>query len=79
MAAWPLDRLPSGYRTQAEDAGAVLLEAGTDRLGPGPRDLRAIGLRRPVRPGRRRARRGADRGRDDFLALGTAALDGSAT
>src|SRR5262249_44656716 len=28
-AAW--DRLPSGYRTQAEDAGAVLLESGTDR------------------------------------------------
>src|SRR5262249_55996650 len=28
-AAW--DRLPSGYRTQAEDAGAALLESGTDR------------------------------------------------
>jgi alpha-mannosidase len=26
-----LDRLPSGYRTQAEDAGAVLLESGPDR------------------------------------------------
>lgn len=25
------DRLPSGYRTQAEDAGAALIEAGTDR------------------------------------------------
>jgi alpha-mannosidase len=25
------DRLPSGYLTQAEDAGAVLIEAGTDR------------------------------------------------
>ena len=27
----PGDRLPSGYQTQAEDAGAVLLESGTDR------------------------------------------------
>jgi alpha-mannosidase len=26
------DRLPSGYRTSAADAGAVLLESGTDRL-----------------------------------------------
>src|SRR5262249_19206569 len=25
------DRLPSGYRTQAEDAGAACLESGTDR------------------------------------------------
>jgi alpha-mannosidase len=26
------DRLPSGYRTQAEDAGAALLESGADRV-----------------------------------------------
>src|SRR5262249_12185124 len=25
------DRLPSGYRTQAEDAGTALVESGTDR------------------------------------------------
>ena len=31
VAAGTLDRLPSGYRTQAEDAGAIVLEAGTDR------------------------------------------------
>jgi alpha-mannosidase len=31
IAAGTLDRLPSGYRTQAEDAGAILLESGTDR------------------------------------------------
>ena len=30
-ASGTLDRLPSGYRTQAEDAGAVVLESGTDR------------------------------------------------
>lgn len=27
-----VERLPSGYRTQAEDAGAVLIESGADRL-----------------------------------------------
>ena len=31
VAAGALDRLPSGYRTQVEDAGAILLESGTDR------------------------------------------------
>ena len=31
IAGGPADRLPSGYRTQAEDAGAILLESGTDR------------------------------------------------
>ncbi len=31
VAAGALDRLPSGYRTQVEDAGAVLLESSTDR------------------------------------------------
>ncbi len=31
LAAGTLDRLPSGYRTQVEDAGAILLESGTDR------------------------------------------------
>ncbi|SIO06443.1 alpha-mannosidase [Singulisphaera sp. GP187] len=32
VAAGVLDRLPSGYQTQAEDAGTILLEGGTDRL-----------------------------------------------
>ncbi|MGO9813355.1 MAG: hypothetical protein ACLP53_21635, partial [Isosphaeraceae bacterium] len=31
IAAGVLDRLPSGYRTQVEDAGAILLDSGTDR------------------------------------------------
>ncbi len=31
IVAGTLDRLPSGYRTQVEDAGAILLESGTDR------------------------------------------------
>ena len=31
IASGTLDRLPSGYRTQVEDAGAILLETGTDR------------------------------------------------
>ena len=31
VAAGALDRLPSGYRTQVEDSGAILLESGTDR------------------------------------------------
>ncbi len=31
VASGTLDRLPSGYRTQAEDAGAIVLESGTDR------------------------------------------------
>jgi alpha-mannosidase len=32
MATGCADRLPSGYRTQAEDARTALLESGTDRL-----------------------------------------------
>jgi alpha-mannosidase len=61
-----LERLPSGYRTNADDAGALVVEAGRDRaatvvellgrldLPPGPRDddSEAVAL--------------------DFLALGTA-------
>ncbi len=31
IAEGAADRLPSGYRTQAEDAGAALLDSGTDR------------------------------------------------
>ncbi|HMB05162.1 MAG TPA: glycosyl hydrolase family 38, partial [Isosphaeraceae bacterium] len=31
IAAGAAERLPSGYRTQAEDAGAVLFDGGTDR------------------------------------------------
>ena len=31
IAGGACDQLPSGYRTQAEDAGAALLESGTDR------------------------------------------------
>lgn len=32
LAAGTAARLPSGYRTQAEDAGTFLIESGTDRL-----------------------------------------------
>ncbi len=31
LAGGTADRLPSGYRTQVEDAGTILLEAGSDR------------------------------------------------
>jgi alpha-mannosidase len=68
LAAGVADRLPSGYREQAEDAGTVLIDGEDDRLA----------LVREVR-----ARMGGvgaidDRGEDlervalDFLALGTA-------
>jgi alpha-mannosidase len=64
--AW--DRLPSGYRTQAEDASSTLLESGTDRaelvrqiqarLGAesAPENLENEGMTKAAR---------------DFLALGT--------
>ena len=38
LAAGAADRLPSGYRTQAEDAGSIVVEAGGDR----PALVRAI-------------------------------------
>ena len=76
IAEGTADRLPSGYRTQAEDAGAILIEGGADRAAlvrddpgaPGP----ALGT--PETSDEPDAAAVAH----DFLALGTAA-GGSAT
>ncbi len=63
-----IDRLVSGYRTQADDAGAVVLEGGTDR----PSLILEI-LER-LEPGASLDDRGPDAEEIalDFLALGTA-------
>ena len=53
VAAGTLDRLPSGYRTQVEDAGAILLESGTDRAGADRSDPGASGRGRHARDFRR--------------------------
>jgi alpha-mannosidase len=62
------DRLPSGYRTAAEDAGSILIEASTDRDELVRRIERRLGtdaaLDQPVDEPRDRAAR-------DYLALGT--------
>ena len=74
VAGLDLDRLPSGYRTQAEDAGA-------DR--PRVRDRSAALIRQtPGAAGRRRhardvARRGDDRHRRRFPGAGHDPLDGA--
>lgn len=60
------DRLPSGYRTQAEDAGAILLEGQADRLGL----VREI-LER-LEPGAALGPPESQPVALDFLALGTA-------
>src|SRR5581483_7031204 len=69
IAEGAAERLPSGYRTQAEDAGAVLLDGGTDR----PALVRAIQERlgavgTPETTGDDATTSAAL----DFLALGTA-------
>ncbi|WP_337173803.1 glycosyl hydrolase family 38 [Paludisphaera sp.] len=56
------DRLPSGYATQAEDAGAVLLESGPDRDATVREIRERLGVHEPETPP----------GADDFLALGMA-------
>src|SRR5262245_37895697 len=67
VAAGANDRLPSGYRTQAEDAGAILIEGGTDRLAL----VRELGSRiggEFAADGENELARSAR----DFLVLGTA-------
>jgi alpha-mannosidase len=62
------DQLPSGYRTQAEDAGTTLLESGTDRADLIRRiqeRLGADGVNETV------ADEGMTTTATDFLALGT--------
>jgi alpha-mannosidase len=44
LAAGTSERLPSGYRTQAADAGTILIEAGADRPGLVREILARIGL-----------------------------------
>jgi alpha-mannosidase len=56
------DRLPSGYATQAEDAGAVLLESGPDRDATVREIQERLGIHEPETPP----------GAEDFLALGMA-------
>ena len=62
------DRLPSGYRTQAEDAGAVLLDSGTDRADLVGRIRARIGIEASTDPVETDPIAAAAR---DFLALGT--------
>src|SRR5512135_262055 len=71
LAAGSADRLPAGYRTQAEDAGSIVVEAGGDR----PALFRAIRERLGTAPA---SASGADEDEAgdpvalDFLALGSA-------
>ena len=69
VAAGVLDRLPSGYRTQAEDAGAIILEGGTDRLAL-VRDL--LARIDAVEPALDTEDEGLTTAANDFFALGTA-------
>ncbi|HEV3121262.1 MAG TPA: glycosyl hydrolase family 38, partial [Isosphaeraceae bacterium] len=64
------ERLPSGYRTQAEDCGALLVEAGdlSDRLALAARALARIDAEASLQE----AGPEGDRLALDFLALGTA-------
>lgn len=74
VAEGTIDRLPSGYLTQVEDAGATLIEAGTDR----PALVRSIRGRMglPDPPGVEAVEGDADadatKSALDFHALGTA-------
>ncbi len=62
------DRLPSGYRTQAEDARAALLESGTDRVEL----IHQIQARLGVHDGAEQVESaGMITTAHDFLALGT--------
>ncbi|WP_406700963.1 glycosyl hydrolase family 38 [Singulisphaera sp. Ch08] len=69
VAADGLDRLPSGYQTQAEDAGAIVLNGGTDRLAL-VRDL--LARIEAVEPALDTEDEGLTTAANDFLALGTA-------
>ncbi|MGP0069420.1 MAG: glycosyl hydrolase family 38 [Isosphaeraceae bacterium] len=62
------DRLPSGYRTQAEDAGAALLESGSDRDELIARIEARIGKEGASDPARNEPLAATAR---DFLAIGT--------
>jgi alpha-mannosidase len=63
------DRLPSGYRTQAEDAGTALLESGTDRTDLIRRIQERIGVPGATDAVEDQTMAGVSA---DFLALGTA-------
>ncbi|AGA30408.1 glycoside hydrolase family 38 N-terminal domain-containing protein [Singulisphaera acidiphila] len=69
VAAGVLDRLPSGYQTQAEDAGAIVVEGGADRLAL-VRDL--LARINAVAPALDTENEGLITAANDFLALGTA-------
>jgi alpha-mannosidase len=62
------DRLPSGYRTAAEDSGAVLIEAGSDRADLVRRIQERLGADDVVDQAADESAAGAAR---DYLALGT--------
>ncbi|QEH33409.1 hypothetical protein OJF2_19100 [Aquisphaera giovannonii] len=64
-----LQRLPSGYMTQAEDAGAVVLEAGGDRAALVSKIQELLGA---VGTPETSDDPGMIAAADDFLALGTA-------
>ena len=63
------DRLPSGYRTQAEDAGTPMLESGTDRADLIRRIQERMGLAGAADVFENEIMAAAS---GDFLALGTA-------
>ena len=63
-----LGHLPSGYRTQAEDAGATLLESGPDREAT----VREIRTRLGIDPDAEAENEALREAVLDFLALGTA-------
>jgi alpha-mannosidase len=68
VASGALDRLPSGYLTGAEDAGALVIESGTDRsalIHQIQERLGAVGTPETSEDS------GMIRVADDFLALGT--------
>ena len=73
MAAGAADRLPSGYRTQAEDAGAILIEA--DASAVADRSALVDAIRERIGAGRPTGSVGGAEEEAvavDFLALGTA-------
>ena len=79
VAAGAADRLPSGYRTQAEDAGAILIEADAGAVSD--RSSLVDAIRERVGAGRPAGYVGGaeeEAVADAFLALGTARC-GSAT
>lgn len=69
VSAGVLNRLPSGYQTQAEDAGAILVEGGTDRLALVRDLLTRLGANEPAFD---TEDEGLKVAANDYLALGTA-------